>query len=140
VNRAQLSQLNHLNREIESLKRQIESLEPEFTTDSVKGSGVSFPYTQHTIIIRGIGYKEHEAKIKRLKNQLSRRVSELMDLVEEINGYIGKIDDSEIRQIISLRYVNGFTWQQVAAHMGANGDGSTERKKHDRFLKISLNS
>lgn len=137
MNKEQLSQLSYLNREIEMLKKQLEATNPEFTTDSVKGSDISFPYTQHTIMISGIGWKDYEQKIKRLQNQISRRVSKLMDLLNEINEFIESIEDVEIRQIISLRYVNNFSWPQVAAHMGLKGDGSTARKKHDRFLNIS---
>ncbi len=50
-------------------------------------------------------------------------------------------EDAQMRMILSLRYVNGLSWQQVAFHMGQEGDGSTQRKQHDAFLrKVSLNS
>jgi hypothetical protein len=74
-------------------------------------------------------------KIKRLKEKLQRRVDDLIDLVVEINEYIETIDDSLLRQIITLRHVNGLTWDQVAAHIGGGNTGDSVRKMHDRFLK-----
>ena len=58
-----------------------------------------------------------------------------------LNRYIAGVEDAQMRMILSLRYVNGLSWQQVAFHMGQEGDGSTQRKQHDAFLrKVSLNS
>ena len=42
-----------------------------------------------------------------------------------------------MRTILTLRYSQGFSWKQIAESMGNLGDGSTERKKHNRFLKLS---
>lgn len=134
MNKEKLSQLYHLEKEIELLKRQIADMDYKIVTDSVKGSDTCFPYVQHTITIKGIDYGEYEQKEARLKRQLQRRLDEYMDTAAEINEYIASIKDSEMRQILSLRYINNLTWQQIAAHMGTMGDGSTERKKHDRFL------
>jgi hypothetical protein len=135
VDKKQLSQLGHLNREIEILRRQIQALNSETTIDSVKGSSANFPFTLHTIKIQGVDWKSYESRMKRLSDQLSRRVSELMDLLEEINEYIAAIDDSEMRQILTLRYVNGFTWQQVAAHIGGGNTADGVKKACYRFLQ-----
>ena len=40
-----------------------------------------------------------------------------------------------MRQIMRLRCLEHRTWQQIAVLLGVDGDGSTERKKHDRYLK-----
>lgn len=135
-----LNQLRDLNREIEMIKEQIHSLEPRITTDKVKGSYLEFPYTLHEIKISGVDTQEYDQKLRRMRRKLQLRLGELIDLVEEMNKYLEGIQDSEMRQILSLRYINGLTWQQIAAHIGSAGDGSTERKKHDRFLKVSRNS
>lgn len=133
-------QLRVINREIEILKDQIYSLEPKMTADKVKGSCLDFPYTLHEIKISGVNTREYDRKLRRLRRKLQLRLGELIDMVEEMNRYLDNIEDSEIRQILSLRYIKGFTWRQIALHMGREGDGSTERKKHDRFLKDSPNS
>lgn len=140
MDKKQLSQLHHVSREIEILRDQINNMNHETVTDSVKGSDPYFPYVEHTMIISGVEVRGYDQKVTRLKKKLQRRIDELMDMAVEINEYIATIDNSEMRQILTLRYINNLTWQQVASHMGTAGDGSTERKKHDRFLKVSPDS
>lgn len=136
MDKEQLSQLRYLKREIEMLKRQIEDLDYSMTTDSVKGSSPYFPYEERNFIIKGIGYKEYDNKLSRLQRKLNRRVEELIDLVEEMNEYIENIDDSLIRQIITLRCVNGLEWGQVAASIGGNNTADSVRMLYNRYLKI----
>ena len=133
MNKDQLRQLRHLKSEIRLLKQQIDNLESEIVTDRVRGSDVEHPYIEKTYIIRGLAYDRR--KIKRLKEKLQRRVDDLIDLVVEINEYIETIDDSLLRQIITLRHVNGLTWDQVAASIGGGNTADGVRMIHDRFLK-----
>ena len=133
MNKDQLRQLRHLKSEIRLLKQQIDNLESEIVTDRVRGSDVEHPYIERTYIIRGLAYDRR--KIKRLKEKLQRRVDDLIDLVVEINEYIETIDDSLLRQIITLRHVNGLTWDQVAASIGGGNTADGVRMIHDRFLK-----
>lgn len=135
-----LSQLRHINKEIEIIREQIRNIDVNMTTDSVRGSSPAFPYTMHNIKIKGIDIEEYNTKVKRLKIKLSDRIKKLIDATEEAYSFIGNIEDSEMRQILTLRYINNLTWQQIAFKMGTCGDGSTERKKHDRFMNVSRSS
>lgn len=137
MDKKQLKQLRYLKSEIKILKEQIENLDYTTTKDSVKGSDQEFPYVQRTFTITGIDYEDYNRKVRRLQRQLQRRLDELIDLVEETNSYIENIDDSLIRQIISLRYINGLTWDQVAASIGGNNTADSVRMLCDRFLKKS---
>ena len=119
------------------LQKQIDDLDYTITKDSVRGSTHNFPYIQTHFKIEGIDYEDYNHKSKRLQRQLQNRLNELINLVEKTNTYISNIDDSLIRQIISLRYVNGLTWDQVAAHIGGNNTADSVRMMHDRFLKSS---
>jgi DNA-directed RNA polymerase specialized sigma subunit len=140
IDKDQLEQLYHLNREIELLKRQIDNMneKPKIVSDSVTASSRSFPYTEHLVIISGV--EDLGDKMTRLKIRIAKMLRVALDKVDELNTQIETIQDSEIRQIITLRYINNLTWQQVALAMGTQGDGSTERKKCDRFLEVSHNS
>ena len=60
-----------------------------------------------------------------------------MELQIEPMDYIRSIEDSEMRQIFMLRYIENLIWQQVVMKMGRAGDGSTERKEHNRYLELS---
>lgn len=136
VNKEQLLQLRYLKSEIMLLQNQIENINYRLTTDSVRGSSLSFPYIEHTIMITGIDEWNYKRKVKSLKDQLQKRVRELINLVDEINKYIDRIDDSLIRQIIMLRYINGLTWEQVAEQVGGNNTADGVRMIHNRFLNL----
>lgn len=134
IDKEQLKQIKHLKNEIEVLKKQIADLDYTITTDSVKGSSPYFPYTEHSIKITGIDHRDYNSKLARLERKLNRRIDELTDLIEETYESIENIGDSLIRQIITLRYVNGLTWDQVAAHIGGNNTADSVRMMCNRFL------
>jgi len=117
MTKKELSQIKNLNKEIILLKKQIENIEtlinPEITTDIVKGSFPQFPYIEHTIKITGIDYNGYDKKVKRLRRQLQNRLNELMDKVAEANEYIAAIEDAEIRMILQCRYIIGLTWDEI---------------------------
>lgn len=54
-------------------------------------------------------------------------------LAAEIQAYINRIADSEVRYIFKLRYIDGYSWQKVAFALGGY-DESGPRKKHNRYL------
>lgn len=134
MDKEQLSQIRYLKSEIEILKKQIADVDYKIATDSVKGSDPYFPYNERSFTITGINFKDYNRRVRRLQRKLNRRIEELMDLVEETNEYIESIDDSLIRQIIALRYINGLTWEQVAASIGGNNTADSVRKAAERFL------
>ena len=130
----ELSQLKHIQGEINLLEKAIAKIDYEYVTDSVKGSSKHFPFVEHSIMITGADVKGHDRKARRLKAQLERRKEELLDKRVEIEEFIDTIDDSFIRQIIALRYINDFSWQQIACSIGGGNAADGVRKQHDRFL------
>lgn len=131
----ELLQLKHLKSEIKILKKQIEGIDLNIVTDSVKGSSPYFPYTEHNVIITGVDLNGYNSKINRIQNKLKRRVEELIDLVDETNDYIENINDSLIRQILTLRYIDGLPWKIVAERIGGNNTEQSVRKVAERYLK-----
>jgi len=125
-------QLKKINKEIEFLKKQINniSVDPEYTTDTVKGSLAEFPYTEQSIKIHGIDIVGHDKKIERLRRQYQRKLDELMDKAVEINEYIASVSDPEVRMILQCRYINGLTWEEVEEETGIN-----ERTARRKFRK-----
>lgn len=136
MDREQLAQLRFLSKEVRLIEEQIRNIKYTVCSDSVKGSTLHFPYIYGSIPIEGINLEEHSKKVKRLKTKLFKRKTELIDLVSNINEYINNIDDSEIRQIIVLKYVNGLTWDSVARYL-QYADESVPRKKLDRYFKMT---
>ena len=138
MNKEELSKLIQIKAEIEQIKEELHTIEPEFGIDAVKGSSKNFPYTEHSIIIEGYDYKTYENKTKRIQNRLNRKIIELVEEKDKLTEYIYKQEDSDLRQILTYRYINGLTWEDVGARM--KYASITVRAKHDKFLKsVSTN-
>ena len=127
----ELSQLYYLNREIEREQLRIRELKDAATNTAAKpittspgAGGIS----DNTAIIAQV--VDCEVIIK-AKQQVA--AVEYKRLIEYING----IDDSLIRQIIALRFVNGLKWRQVAEHIGGNNTEDSVKKACYRYIKKS---
>ena len=115
----ELSQLYYLNREIEMDQRRLEELRTK--AESTAAPFSDMPRSPNT------------------ENKLERYVADMVDLsmiiatkqqrcIHERNRlerYIQDIDDSLTRQIFTLRFINGLSWEQVAAHIGG---GNTDKR------------
>lgn len=45
------------------------------------------------------------------------------------------VDDSRMRRIISFRFIDGMTWEQVGINMGGGNSASTVRTAFYRFME-----
>lgn len=99
-----------------------------------------------TIKITGFRHKDYtdtENKLLQKKLELKQREEKLMELQAEAEEFIESVDDIEIRNILSLYYIDNLTWNQVALKMNdlykkKNYTESACRNKHNRFLKKKL--
>lgn len=130
MTRKELSQLYYLNREIVQLQIRLQELECLATSCTVHITGLPRSH--------GIGDKlgKYVAEIADLKSLLDLNLKKCFYELNRLNRYIQSIDDSEMRQILTLRYINGLSWQQVAFSIGES-DEQYPRRKHNRFLKQS---
>lgn len=55
-------------------------------------------------------------------------------LLEYAQRCINEIEDSEMRRIFTLYYINGWSWQRVAFAIGMHSEASA-RIKHNRFIE-----
>lgn len=74
-----------------------------------------------------------EAALAAYRAGIEANMSRCYELMAEIEAYINRIEDSGIRHIFKLYYIDGFSWQKVAFEIGGY-DESWPRKKHDRYL------
>ena len=125
----ELSQLYYLNREIEQLQARLTELESLATSCTANITGMPRA--------NGISDKigKYAAEIADLKSLLDLNLKKCFYELNRLNRYIQSVDDSEIRMILSLRYVNGLCWEQVAASISVYASGDSVRKAHDRFLR-----
>ena len=55
--------------------------------------------------------------------------------LNRLNRFIENVDDAQMRMILSLRFVNGLTWRQVAHSIGGGNTEDSVRKACQRFLQ-----
>lgn len=134
MTKKELSQLYYLRKEIKEQQRRLSELEALATSCNAKITGIP----------NGNGVSDkvanYAAQIADLKGLLDLNLKKCFYELNRLDRFISSVKDSEMRIILTLRYSQGLSWQQIAQNMGVLGDGSTERKKHNRFLKLSQNS
>lgn len=129
MTKKELSQLYYLNREIAQLQARLAEVECLATsctptiTGMPRASGVSDKLSKYA------------AEIADLKSLLDLNLKKCFYELNRLNRYIQSVKDSEMRMILSLRYVNGLCWEQVAASISMYATEDSVRKAHDRFLR-----
>jgi len=128
VNKRELSQLYHLRREIAQISQEIEELEARAEGGSPTLSGM--PHGESTDRISRYGSQSADLiTLKEIKLQ------ECWVEMVKLTRFIDAIPDSQMRQIMRLRYGNGLSWRQVANRIGGGNTEEGVRKKHDRFFE-----
>lgn len=128
MTKKELSQLYYLNREIERDKLRLLELENAASSATQRITGMPF--------VGGISDKvgNYATEIAELKELIGLKIRQCWLELNKINRYISGIDDSLLRSILSLRYVNGFSWDQVAAHIGGGNTEKSVQMMVRRFL------
>ncbi len=102
-----------------------------------------------TVKITGVDLKRAGrvgAELEWERLRLKKMEEELLELLAKAEEYIEGVEDIELRNILSLYYIEDMTWVRVAAAMNelyekrgrkSYTDDSC-RKKHDRFFEKIL--
>lgn len=116
-------------KEYKSLLREIRYIGSELReyerTAIVTGSSQEYPY-----IKRRFSVNASEDRY----NLLIEREKRCKEKKEEIEKYIDSIKSSQVRLIISMRYIKGFSWTKISIELGGGNTADGVRKIHDRFL------
>ena len=122
----QLNQYRAICAEISDIRQQLEN---SYAGDTVQ-SGSKHPYSVHSVRIEGY-------KPDRRTTALLSRLSVLEHSRAEIEAFVDNINDSEIRQIVQLRYIRGRkkrSWQYIAMRLGYCSE-HTPKRMTLRYLK-----
>ncbi len=128
LTKKELSQLYWLNREIEEEKRKLEELK-------AAASGCTQKITGLPHVGGGDKVGDLAILIAEQKDLVELMVKQSVMEYNRLNRYIASVEDAQMRMILSFRYVNGLSWQQVAFHIGGNNTADGVRKAHNRFLE-----
>ena len=132
MTREELGKLRSIQKEIELIKRELNSIAEEYVTDKVAGSMVEHPYILTHFKISGYDSEGYSVKVKRLERKLERKLDELMDERERLEEYIESVNDDITRMILRLRYINGLRWNQIGNELGYSE--RQVRRKHAQWI------
>lgn len=124
----ELSQLYYLDREIKLKAKQLEQLYAvaEGTTQKLTG----LPHGTETKDKVG----NTVADIADIKAILELKRQEYYHQYNCLTRYIESIDDSQLRQIMTLRYIKLKKWNEVADEVGGNNTEDSVKKRTYRYL------
>lgn len=126
----ELSQLFHLNREIEMLQKELAELEAKVGPKSPQLTGMPHSPNQAESLVERIA-----TDIVDIQAIIAAKQLQCIHERARLERYIDGIADSETRMVFRLRFINGLTWEQVAVHMGEGYMGDSLKKKCYRYLK-----
>ena len=125
----ELSQLYHINREIEMDEQRLQELEAK----TLPGAQIITGMPHAPGVTDKVG--QYAAEIADLRGIIEAKRKQCMYERNRLERYIAGIDDSLLRQVFTYRFVNGLPWTQVAANVGGGNTGDGVRKAVKRFLE-----
>lgn len=100
----------------------------------VRGSSKDFPYTEVRTSVMIPDPDEQERINKQIRKKEAERLQVLAE-IQEVEEFLDKIEDAEIKEIFELLYVEGKKQKEAADILHI--DRSYVSKKINNFLKLS---
>lgn len=120
---------------IKRVESQIEKLEKQGVVfDTVSGGKGGIQHFK----IEGFPYPEYSRKKTLLyarQTTLTNLELELMETINDVEMFITQIDDSFMRRIINLRFIEKLSWGEVATRMGGANNEDNIKKAFYRFME-----
>jgi DNA-directed RNA polymerase specialized sigma24 family protein len=139
VTEGELSQYRAIKNEIDDLSFRINQLQEQklqISTTKVKGSLSDFPYIEANFNVTGPDYDEEDRRKTRISELIRKRRVKLSELVEketELHDYIYSIPESEIRQMFTMRFIDGVSYETMGRKL--HMDRTTVAKKMKKYLE-----
>ena len=135
-------QIKKIESEIAKTEKRLEEIETgEHVKDKVRGG----PGGNQSFNIEGIPVKEYERKktslyfkkllLNKRKIDLEKLEIEIIKKTDEVETFISEIDDSRMRRIIRMRFIDNMSWNKVADNIGGGNTEDSIKKAFQRFLK-----
>lgn len=133
--------IERLEMEIPRIEKRIKTIEDgELVKDKVRGGEGGM----QNFNIEGVPTVEYERKRTSLLSKkllLNNRKAaleilefELLQKTNEVEEFIASIDDSRMRRIINLRFIEKLSWNKVADHIGGGNTEDGVRMMFNRFM------
>ena len=128
-------EVKEVRERIEKTEKQIAKIEDEGNViDSVCGGNGGIQHFK----IEGFPYPEYSRKKTLLyarKATLASLEMELMETLNQVEEFIASVEDSRMRRIITLRFIDNLSWNKVADRIGGNNTEDSVKKAFYRFME-----
>lgn len=128
-------EVKEVRERIERTERQIKKLEEEGNViDTVSGGSGGIQHFK----IEGFPYPEYSRKKTLLyarKATLASLELELLETLNQVEEFITSVDDSRMRRIITLRFIDNLSWNKVADRIGGGNTEDSVKKAFYRFME-----
>ena len=142
ISKEVLIQYSDLQKECKEVREKIEKLEKQIAKieedgaviDKVRGGDGGL----QSFKIEGFPYPEYSRKKTLLyarKATLSELEMELLETLNEVEVFIASVKDSHVRRSISLRVVDGLSWNKVADYIGGGNTEGSVKMSFQRFME-----
>ena len=125
---------DEVERRIRKLEKALERITEEGEVkDSVKGG---YGGTQH-FVIEGFPLTEFSdvrTALQKQKLRLTALQKELIEACDTAHEFINSVSDSEIRRILTFRYIYGYSWDKTARNMGHRATEDAVRMRIERYF------
>lgn len=136
-----LTQYSDLQEEVKEVRNRIESTEKQIAKieeegnviDTVSGGSGGIQHFK----IEGFPYPEYSRKKSLLyvrKATLVNLELELTETLNQVEEFIAGVEDSRIRRIITLRFIENLSWNKVADRIGGGNTEDSVKKMFYRFM------
>lgn len=127
----ELEQIVHIKNEIEVLyKRLGKAKGGEFAVDYAKDYTSGYG---HPITISGYTLYDGE-KVNAISALIEKRKNNLMQKILEAEQFIDSIPDSKMRTLLTLKYLEGMTWDEVAKNVYRKMTEGSVRKYVNKYF------
>lgn len=128
-------EVKEVRERIERTERQIAKIEEEGNViDTVSGGSGGIQHFK----IEGFPYPEYSRKKSLLyvrKATLVNLELELTETLNQVEEFIAGVEDSRIRRIITLRFIENLSWNKVADRIGGGNTEDSVKKSFYRFME-----
>ena len=133
--------IEYLENRIPKIEKRLEEIEAgEKVRDKVRGGEGGL----QSFNIEGVPIVEYEKKKTELLSKkllLNNRKStleilefDLLQKTNEVEEFIASVDDSRMRRIINLRFIENLSWNKVADRIGGGNTEDSVRMAFNRFM------
>ena len=118
-------------KEIQKLNRKKKTI----IQTNVKGSMHEFPYVEQHFKVQGTTFTvKDDSRLRYEEKLLERQKARAEQIKQQVEEWMLKIS-SRMQRIVKYRYLEGMTWEQVAAKMGRKAMTDSVRMELNKFLK-----